>query len=60
MQRSNIQRIPDEIHMQRAPQALLPTRVNIAVKQALGIPVYAIVRVPVPGGRFHYTDQRVA
>lgn len=60
MQASNTRRLPDEIHMQRVPEYILPKRVDIAVKRILGLPVYAIIRFPVPGGRFHYTNKRVA
>lgn len=50
----------DEAHMQRGPEVLLPKRVHIHVKKMLGLPVYAIMRHPVPGGRFQYNMQRVA
>lgn len=57
---SNIQRVPDEIHMQRAPKYLLPPPIVRHVKRALGVPVYAIIRFPVPGGQFAYTMKRFA
>lgn len=50
----------DEIHMQRGPEIMPPKRVVIAVKQILGLPVFAIVRFPVPGGKFGYTTRRIA
>lgn len=55
-----MRRIPDEIHMQRAPEAMLPKRVDIAVKRAMRLPVYAIMRFPIPGGRFGYATRRIA
>lgn len=41
------------------PEVMPPRATIIAVKRALGVPVFGVVRMPKPGGYF-YTFQRIA
>lgn len=44
----------------RGPQISFPPKITIAVQRALHLPVYAVVRHPLPHGAWNYEYRRIA
>lgn len=45
---------------QRVPQVMPPKPLTIAIKKALGLPVFGFVKWPIANGEWHVRIQRIA
>lgn len=48
-----------QLHLKRGPEAMMPTRICLAVRKALRLPALVWVRFPQPDGTYIYEQRPV-